>query len=333
MINVNLIYRFPNPLYFSIENVFKLISDTLKFKVFFEESYAPAGRVSVGGVLKNLLFFRKRTADVFHITGDIHYAALALPPGRVVLTIHDCIFLQHPSVVKRWILKKVWLDWPVNHSIYVTTISEATKKEIVESSGCSPDKILVIPDPLDEKFTFQPLQFNVDKPVLLQVGTWPNKNMERVVRALKGLSCHMLIVGKLSAEQKSLLEENGIEYTNGFQLSKDELIAWYHQSDIVMFATLFEGFGLPILEAQATGRPVITSNISPMKDVAGIGACLVDPLSEKEIREAVLKISFDEDYRSGLIRQGLENIQRYQVNAIADQYLQLYQRVYERLTI
>lgn len=200
----------------------------------------------------------------------------------------------------------------------------------MESSGCSPDKILVIPDPMDEKFTFQPLQFNLDKPVLLQVGTWPNKNLERVTRALKGLSCHLLIVGKLSAEQKSILEENEIEYTNGFQLSKDELIEWYRKSDIVMFATLFEGFGLPILEAQATGRPVITSNISPMKDVAGNGACLVDPLSEKEIRDAVLKISFDENYRSELIQQGLKNIQRYQVSAIADQYLQLYQKVYER---
>jgi glycosyltransferase involved in cell wall biosynthesis len=330
MIDVKLVYRFKNPVYFSIENVFRLIRNELKGKVKFEETFAPSDKIGVTPLIKNILFFRKQSANIFHVTGDIHYAALAFPSDKVILTIHDCIFLQHTSRIKRLILKKLWLDWPVHHSTIVTTISEASKKEIISSSGCSPDKILVIPDPLDESFEFSPKPFNTVKPVILQVGTWPNKNLERVIDALKGITCHFLIVGKLSDEQQQLLKNSGIEFTNGFKLPQQDLLEWYRNSDIVMFATLFEGFGLPILEAQATGRPVITSNISPMKEVAGDGACLVDPFSYTSIRNAVLKICDDEAYREQIILSGRENIKKYTVSSISDRYLHLYQDLYAR---
>ncbi len=332
MIKTNLIYRSLNPLYFSIENVFRLIRKELSGKINFEETFAPSDKIGFAGLIKNILFFRKQSADLYHITGDIHYAALAFPAGKVILTIHDCIFLQHPSRFKRLILKKLWLDWPVHHSAVVTTISEASKKEIISSSGCSPDKILVIPDPLDESFTFSTKPFNADKPVILQVGTWPNKNLERVIEALKGIACHLMIVGKLSEEQQQLLKDSDIEFTNGFKLPQHDLLEWYRRSDIVMFATLFEGFGLPILEAQATGRPVITSNISPMKDVAGDGACLVDPFSVDSIRNAVIKICADDACREKIIFSGKENIKKYKVSAIADKYLHLYQKMHAMQT-
>jgi len=332
MINVNLIYRFKNPVYFSIENVFRLIRNELAGKVKFDETYAPSDKMGLASLFKNILLFRKQSADLYHITGDIHYAALAFPAGKVILTIHDCIFLQHPSRIKRLILKKLWLDWPVHHSAIVTTISEASKKEIINSSGCSPDKILVIPDPLDESFSFSPKPFNTDKPVILQVGTWPNKNLERVIKALKGIPCHLMIVGKLLEEQQQLLKASDIEFTNGFKLPQQDLLEWYRKSDIVMFATLFEGFGLPILEAQATGRPVITSNISPMKEVAGEGACLVDPFSVDSIRNAVIKICADDIVREKIIFSGKENIKKYKVSSIADKYLQLYQKTHAMKT-
>jgi glycosyltransferase involved in cell wall biosynthesis len=278
-------------------------------------------------VIVNILFLRKHKASVFHITGDIHYAALAFPSDKVILTVHDCIFLQHPSPVKRWLLKKLWLDWPVRHSSRVTTISEATKADIVRSSGCHPDKVVVIPDPLDESFTHHPRVYNQDCPVIFQVGTWPNKNLERVIEALRGFRCHLRVIGKLSEQQASLLREAGIDYSNGFQLPKDQLINWYQSSDIIMFATLFEGFGLPILEAQATGRPVITSNIPPMDEVAGKGACLIDPTDVSAIRDAVLRIHQDPLYREELIRQGLENVRRYDADQVAARYLSLYQQM------
>jgi glycosyltransferase involved in cell wall biosynthesis len=327
MIKVGFIYRFRNPDYFSIERVFEEISGKLKGKIFLKEWFAPLQKVSLAGVFGNLKYFKKCKADLYHITGDIHYAAFAFPSGKVILTIHDCIFLQHPSPLKRYLLKKLWLDWPVRYSRVVTTISEATKKDIVSSSGCSPDKVVVIPDPLDNRFSYYPSTFNSIRPVILQVGTWPNKNLERVIPALRDISCHLYIVGKLSEAQLNLLKENSIDYTNVYQVPQTELIDIYRKTDLVIFATTFEGFGLPILEAQSTGRPLITSDLSPMKEVAGKGACLVDPLDISSISGAVKKIIRDESFRNMLVEEGLVNIQRFKPDVIANQYLALYEEV------
>jgi glycosyltransferase involved in cell wall biosynthesis len=223
------------------------------------------------------------------------------------------------------------LDWPVRHSALITTISEATKNEIVENTGCSPEKVIVIPDPMDKRFTYVPKKFNEEKPNILHVGTWPNKNLLRVIKALKGLKCHLFIVGKLSSEQESLLEACEIEFTCKYLLPQEELIECYRNADIVMFPTLFEGFGLPILEAQATGRPVITSNLSPMIEVAGREACLVDPFSESEIREAVIKITNDAAFREKLVIAGLQNIIQYSADIIAQKYFKVYQKVYKEV--
>jgi glycosyltransferase involved in cell wall biosynthesis len=96
---------------------------------------------------------------------------------------------------------------------------------------------------------------------------------------------------------------------------------------MVLFPSTYEGFGLPIIEAQQTGRPVITSNISPMKEVAGNAACLTDPFSVQSIREGVLKVIQDDDYRNTLVRNGFNNAQRYNPEKIANEYFLIYQRL------
>ena len=97
--------------------------------------------------------------------------------------------------------------------------------------------------------------------------------------------------------------------------------------DMVIFVSLIEGFGLPIIEAQATGRPVVTSNISAMPETAGDGACLVDPYNIKDIRKGVLKVINDTDYRNSLINHGIKNVNRFLPEVIAAYYLTLYKRV------
>jgi glycosyltransferase involved in cell wall biosynthesis len=94
--------------------------------------------------------------------------------------------------------------------------------------------------------------------------------------------------------------------------------------DLLVFASTFEGFGLPIVEAQATGRPVVTSNIMSMPEVAGDAACLVDPFNVSSIREGVLKVINDSDYRNALVKAGFENVKRFQPEQIARQYAELY---------
>lgn len=96
---------------------------------------------------------------------------------------------------------------------------------------------------------------------------------------------------------------------------------------MVMFVSTFEGFGLPVIEAQGTGRPLITSNIQPMKEVAGDAAYFADPFDTSSIRNGVLKIIHDQHYRQSLIEKGLMNVKRFAPEKIAMQYQELYKKV------
>jgi glycosyltransferase involved in cell wall biosynthesis len=96
---------------------------------------------------------------------------------------------------------------------------------------------------------------------------------------------------------------------------------------MVVFASTYEGFGLPIVEANATGRPVITSNICSMPEIAGSAACFVDPSDCSSIRQGILRVMNDDGYRADLIGRGLENVKRFRADTIAAQYAALYQEV------
>ena len=109
------------------------------------------------------------------------------------------------------------------------------------------------------------------------MGTKPNKNLDRIVKALKGIHCKLVVVGALTDEQKKLIVDTGVDLENHVNLDDAAIGRQYQAADVVMFVSTYEGFGLPILEAQAAGRPLITSRRSPMQEVAGPGSCLVDP--------------------------------------------------------
>ena len=105
------------------------------------------------------------------------------------------------------------------------------------------------------------------------------------------------------------------------------LIEKYRSADMVAMCSTHEGFGMPILEAQATGRVVLTSNCSSMPDVAGAGALLVDPYSVTSMKEGIQKLCTDAELRNQLILEGFKNTQRFLPEEIAKQYLALYKRL------
>lgn len=327
MLKVAMIFRKPQTYYFSIEKVFALVEPFLKNKISLQKAFVPRHKISLSTFIKNLRFVSKLKADVYHVTGDIHYTVFGLPTRKTILTIHDCVFMYQAHGLKRQILYYLFLKWPVKKSSLITTVSEKSREDIIRFTGCSPDKVVVVADSYDERITFQPHQFNKQRPVFLFVGITPNKNLFRVIEALEGIQCELHIIGKIPAAQREQLEKTKINYRESFNVSDEELRLAYAKADIVLFPSLFEGFGLPIIEAQQTGRAVITSNLSPMKEVAGSGACLIDPLSVKSIRDGIIKVMEETEYREHIIKQGLKNAELYKPDRIANSYLEIYQRI------
>ena len=118
-----------------------------------------------------------------------------------------------------------------------------------------------------------------------------------------------------------------IEYSSAANLSVDEMVKEYINCDLCTFVSTYEGFGLPIVEAQATGRPVVTSNILSMPEVAGEAACLVDPFNVSSIRAGILKVINDSVYRDWLVQCGFENVKRFRPETIAKQYINVYREL------
>ncbi|HMT09620.1 MAG TPA: glycosyltransferase family 1 protein, partial [Pyrinomonadaceae bacterium] len=223
--------------------------------------------------------------------------------------------------------KKLYLDWPLRRAKYVTAISEATKTEIAKYLPDVASRITVIENPVDPRFEYAPAKFNAEKPEILQLGTVINKNVPRLIRALSGMSCLLTIVGNIDENIAYELEKAKIEHCLIGRLSDDELVDAYKRADIVSFCSTYEGFGLPIIEAQAVGRVVVTSNISPMKEVAGDGAELVDPFDETSIRAGFDRVINDAKHRAHLIEGSRANVARYSAKRAADAYSDIYRQV------
>jgi glycosyltransferase involved in cell wall biosynthesis len=274
-----------------------------------------------------ILEARKLGGEINHITGDVNFLALGLPSNRTILTIHDCGFMHLYTGWRRDLLKWFWLKLPVRHCNYITAVSEATKQEIIKYTNCPADKIRVIPTIISTHFVYSPFVPRTERPMILHIGTAENKNLERHIKALAGLPVQLYIVGKLNTLQLSLLEQYQIDYQNDFNLSDEVLHQLYKACTLVLFASTFEGFGMPILEAQAVGRAVVTSNLSSMPNVAGDAACLVDPYDITSIRAGVEKVLDDAFYRKELIQKGLKNIERFSATEVARQYEALYAEI------
>lgn len=317
-------------MYFSIENYFNAVRKEME-TMDFEVEVAVCSHISQGLLprLKNVLEARKRQKDINHITGDVHYLNLLFDTRKTILTVHDCVFLKHPSKLARAVLKLFWLTLPARKSAYITCVSEATKKELLTHVAFPAEKVLVIPTVVNEKlFHFSDKPFNKESPSILFIGTTPNKNLELTAQALKGINCTLEIVGKLSETQVEILVENNISYRNEVAISNERMVEKYQECDFLLFPSTYEGFGMPILEAQLTGRSVVTSNCSSMPEVAGNSACLVNPFEVESIRNAVLRIIQDENYRTELIEKGKENVKRYSTKQVAKQYAELYKKVF-----
>jgi glycosyltransferase involved in cell wall biosynthesis len=324
---ITFIFRKRSPDAFSIEKLFDtLYSHLEKSGAGLRRLELPYISTGIVSVLRNTWFVaRRRRTQVLHITGDVHYATLLCPFARTIITVHDCVVLQRGTGFKRLILWVLWFGLPMRLASAVVVISEQTKCEVLKNVAVPEDKIMVIPNFVDPAFAFSERPFAGERPRILHVGTTPNKNLLRVIAALRNIPCVLVIVGQLSQEMLAVLQDSGIRYESLVGIDHATMTQLYRDADIISFPSTYEGFGMPILEGQAVGRPVLSSDLEPMRSVAGQGgALLVDPQSVNSIRAGFLALMADGDLRARLISAGLDNCRRFTLQAVAARYLTLY---------
>lgn len=325
---VTYIFRRKVPHWFSIERYFRDVRAALPQEVEHETLECPCESKGLWPRIRNVWHTAwHRGNEINHITGDVHYVALFLPRRRTVLSINDCVTLERMQGLRRKLFLFLWYWLPVRRSALISVISEATKQELLRWVKCPPEKIRVVHCPVSSSFTPAPASYHEDCPVVLQIGTTQNKNLLRVAEALRGIHCHLRIIGPLTAEQREALETNQINFSQVQQLSEEEVIREYQNCDLVLFASTYEGFGLPIVEAQSVGRPVVTSNLLSMPEVAADAACLVDPFDVESIRAGVLRVMQDQQYREDLVQRGFANVGRFQADKIATEFVKIYEEL------
>ena len=322
------ILRKPHINAYSIEKLFDVIRENLKSKnltvVTEYEKYESRGLINR---ILNGFHISKNQGDINHITGASYYLALFLNSQKTIITYHDCEFLYNKNKFSKLILWFFWLYLPVRRASHITAISNFTRKEILNFVNISEEKISVIPDCIPPQYLPTPKAFTKTNPKILLIGTKSNKNLNRVLKALSKVKCDITLIGNLSEATIELIEKYDLRLENKFSISEQEMLQAYIDCDMLVFASTYEGFGMPIIEAQRVGRPVITSNCSSMPEVAGDGAYLVDPFEVNSIYQGISTLIKDDKLRDEIISNGYKNTLRFQPSTIASQYLKLYQQI------
>jgi glycosyltransferase involved in cell wall biosynthesis len=290
---------------------------------------------------------RRDHLDLFHGTVNV------VPPGLPcpsVVTIHDLAFLRYPEQVtaKRYQYLSRTIRSSVKRAAQILSVSEATKRDIVELLSVEPEKIAVTPLGVDERFRrideaalshFRE-QAGIERPFMLFVGTLePRKNLPRLVEAFTLIASnvpHDLVVigpeGWLTSEihesAARLLDRGRIQF-RGF-VPDGQLPAWYSACDLFAYPSLYEGFGLPPLEAMACGAPVLTSSISSLPEVVGDAAQTVDPLDSQAISAGMLNVLSDANLRDDLRRRGPEQAKRFTWHRTAALTVEAYREAVRR---
>ena len=313
---------------FSIENVFNTIrGDQSTRGIPVTVKVAPYLSRGVLQRWHNIRWASELRADVFHITGDIHYVALGLNRQKTILTIHDLDIVHRKQGLRTALLKLFWFYLPIRKCRYVTVISEATKRDLLDLLSINPEKVHVIPDTVCPAFQPRPKPFDTESPRILHVGGKANKNLPRLLTALDGFPCHLHLVGRFDARVEAELRSRQMSYTIESDLSAEQMMDAYCSSDIVSVVSTSEGFGMPIVEAQWVERVVITSNCSSMPEVAGDGAVFVDPFDTQSIRSGFESVRSDAQRRGRLIEAGRQNRKRFLARTVARQYEALYEHI------
>ena len=275
---------------------------------------------------------RRERPDVFHAP---HYVLPPAVPCRSVVTIHDCIHLMFPQYLPNkaaYAYARVSMWAAVKRSNCILTVSEASKRDILHFFNVAPEKIVVVYNAIDDHFWLTPPEeevarvresYQLDHQFVLYVGNIkPHKNLVRLIEAFDELrrsgpeELKLLIIGdeisKLPSLRRAVHRHKLHKHVRflGY-VSDGTLRILYRLASLFVFPSLYEGFGLPPLEAMASGTPVVTSNQSSLPEVTGDAAVLVDPYDVSSIVDGMRRVLTDPVLAANLRRRGPERAREF----------------------
>jgi glycosyltransferase involved in cell wall biosynthesis len=275
---------------------------------------------------------RREKPDVFHAP---HYVLPVATQCRSVVTIHDCIHLMFPQYLPNRmapLYASTSIRLAARRATRVLTVSESSKRDILRFVPVPPEKIDVIYNAYDERFGIEPAEEEVvrvreryqltDEFVLYAGNVKPHKNLERLIEAFelvrrRGLQHLKLVligddISKYTALRRAVHRHQLHKYVRFLGYMPEETLAvMYRLAAVFVFPSLYEGFGLPPIEAMASGTPVVTSNVSSLPEVAGDAALLVDPYDPVAIADGIDRVLRDEGLRRDLRMKGLARAKQF----------------------
>lgn len=285
----------------------------------------------ISSMIKNIRFAKIEQGAVNHIANGKEGYLLPFIGGKRIITYHDLGTLKNSRNAIYKFFKLLFNVFPSRHfADAVTFVSEQTKREyIMTVHPKSLDNLFVIYNSYDERLvpsvnSAAKLNLRNDAPVILHVGTGMRKNLEGLILACEDLHIKLLIVGRLSEKQERLLSEKKIKFENLHDISFEQIVECYKKCDIVSFPTFYEGFGLPVIEAQVMRKPLISSDIEIIHEVGGDGVFYVDPNNIGSIRDGIIHLTSDKELCETLVAAGIENVKRFSNAVVMKQYKELY---------
>jgi glycosyltransferase involved in cell wall biosynthesis len=304
-----------------------------------------AGNYSIAEQLRIPIAVRRNGITLFHAP---HYVLPPLVRSKSVVTIHDCIHLMFPQYLPNRLAlnyARTFIRSAARRATRVLTVSESSKRDILRFVDTDPAKIDVIYNAYDERFAAEPREADVvrvreryqlhDEFVLYAGNVKPHKNLERLIEAfyrvrLRGLDHLKLVligdeISQYAALRRAVHRHQLHQYVRflGY-LPEATLAVMYRLAGVFVFPSLYEGFGLPPLEAMASGTPVVTSNLSSLPEVAGDAAVLVDPYDPAAIADGIYRVLTDESLRRDLRQRGLARASQFSWEASVRRVREIY---------
>lgn len=291
---------------------------------------------------------KKLDLDIFH--GLSHELPKGIEKSGVksIVTIHDLIFLRYPNFFP-WVDRQVYLKkvkYACEHSDLIISICEQTKQDLINFLGVKADKIRVVYQSCNPRF-YTPMddekaqnvlrKYEVGKNFILNVGAIePRKNTLNLIKAYsklkKSINSDLIVIGdggEYKKEVNALIVSLGLEKRVRIlsNVSSADLPAFYQASQLFVYPSLFEGFGIPIIEALFSKTPVVTSRGSCFPEAGGPNSIYIDPENPEELANAIEKVLTDEDLKYSMIENGRNFVEKFHRSNTTEELMKVYREL------